>query len=145
MDFCLSNPRLIFPDLFASTITTNQITNRLTGFKKRKDERRAKAKEIKDRLLKEAKQKAKQAKRDEVKKLLINYQLNNPEAEELIKPVNYDLPEHVVTITEMDLNQMAGMTNSGLGSNNEQQMREQLESVRLPSSSSKQKRNRKRN
>lgn len=87
----------------------------------------------------------KQAKRDEVKKLLINYQMNNPEAGELIQPVNYDLPEHVVTITEMDLNQMAGRTNSGLGSNNEQQMREQLQSPRTGSSSSKQKRTRKRN
>ena len=123
------------------------------GFKKRKDERRAKAKEIKERLLKEAKQKVKQAKRDEVKKLLINYQINNPEVGELIKPVNYDLPEHVVTITEMDLSQMAGMTNSGLGSNNEQQMREQAErtvektvkSSKQRTVTSKQKKTRKRN
>lgn len=79
----------------------------------------------------------KQAKRDEVKKLLINYQMNNPEAAELLQPVSYDLPEHVVTITEMDLSEMAGRTNSGLGSNSEQQMREQLQSPRIGSSKQK--------
>lgn len=79
----------------------------------------------------------KQAKRDEVKKLLINYQMNNPEAAELLQPVSYDLPEHVVTITEMDLSEMAGRTNSGLGSNSEQQMREQLQSPRTGPSKQK--------
>ena len=92
------------------------------GFKKRKDERRAKANAIKERILKEAKQNVKQAKRDEVKQLLIDYQEQNPEFNELIKPINYELPEHVVTITEMNLNELAGLTNSSLGTNNVEQM-----------------------
>ena len=65
--------------------------------------------------------------------------MNNPEVGELIKPVSYDLPEHMVTITEMDLSQMAGRTNSGLGSNSEQQMQEQ--SARTASASKQKKRN----
>jgi hypothetical protein len=51
--------------------------------------------------------------------------MKNPEFSDLIKPVNYELPEHTVTITEMNLNELAGLTNSSLGCNSEKQMKEQ--------------------
>lgn len=60
--------------------------------------------------------------------------MNNPELSDLIKPVNLDLPEHLVTITEMDLSQMARLTNSGLGSNNEEQMKQSKQSTQLKTS-----------
>ncbi|XP_076458324.1 uncharacterized protein LOC143292039 [Babylonia areolata] len=70
----------------------------LTGFQKRKNQRRKKAKLENEKKLKEEKQALKQQVRDMVKK---SDRHRLPEVEEFLNSTVHDLPEHTVTITDM--------------------------------------------
>lgn len=91
-----------------------------TGFRKRKLERKEKAKQKLVKKFKEEKQRIKQEQRD--KKSQYYFQSNAvPEVEHLIERVDvHETDTHVVTITTMDMNQVAGQLGCAMGSNTKQ-------------------------
>src|SRR4051794_2749315 len=88
-----------------------------TGFKKRKDERRAKAKAIKEQLEKDVRKQLKKERKEELTKLLVDTEQKHEHFQEHMEPEKYEFDDHVVTITPMDLNAMASSVNCSLGSN----------------------------
>ncbi|XP_013398394.1 nucleolar protein 12 [Lingula anatina] len=90
----------------------------LTGFRKRKNERRQKAKEKMERHLKEEKRRIKQEARDFRKAHVQNF-TPVPEVDHLVEQKTYNLPQHTVIVTEIDNSEI--MNNRGfLGVNRDE-------------------------
>ncbi|XP_054718943.1 nucleolar protein 12-like [Uloborus diversus] len=75
--------------------------NFLTGFAKRKMERKMKAKQKLESRLKEEKKRIMQSQKEALREAIMN-QRGVPEIEHLLNPVTYDLPNHTVTISEIE-------------------------------------------
>ncbi|KFM73616.1 Nucleolar protein 12, partial [Stegodyphus mimosarum] len=76
-------------------------TEFLTGFRKRKLERKMKVKEDLAEMLKKEKKKIKQSQKETIRNTILS-QRQVPEVQHLLEPVTYDLPDHTVTIKEVD-------------------------------------------
>ena len=109
-------------------------TGSILGFRKRKAERRLKAKEKLEKMLREEKKNIKLRQKDQLKKLY-EQQRDVPEVSHLIedeqdKPtMTFELPNQFVNITMFDANQMAGQLGyMGLnGTENSQEESEQVQ------------------
>uniref|UniRef100_T1IJQ8 Nucleolar protein 12 n=1 Tax=Strigamia maritima TaxID=126957 RepID=T1IJQ8_STRMM len=88
----------------------------LSGFRKRKNERRAKARELMEIQLKDDKKRLKDEHRNKLRKFLQNDR-PVPEVEHILNPVVYDLPDHVVTISSNTDVDLASHDNVRLGLN----------------------------
>ncbi|GBN18485.1 hypothetical protein AVEN_235813-1 [Araneus ventricosus] len=73
----------------------------LTGFRKRNLERKLKRKQTLDTLLKEEIKKIKKNQKEALHNA-IKSQSQVPEIQHLLEPVTYDLPDHTVTISEIN-------------------------------------------
>ncbi|KAF8769931.1 nucleolar protein 12-like [Argiope bruennichi] len=73
----------------------------LTGFRKRNLERKLKRKQTLDALLKEEKKRIKKSQKEALHNA-IKSQSQVPEIQHLLEPVTYDLPDHTVTISEIN-------------------------------------------
>ena len=91
----------------------------LTGFSKRKQERKLKAKEKIEKQMRELRIKLRKQKREKLKQAYINQQ-GDPDIEAMLPKEDiktYDLPEQVVTISPMDPNEIGGSLNLFMGYN----------------------------
>ncbi|XP_060074862.1 nucleolar protein 12-like [Ylistrum balloti] len=92
----------------------------LTGFRKRKNERRKKAKDDKEIQLKEDKKELKRQRRELIEKSFYfkgKSKQKAPELDEIGKPTVTELPEHTVTITDISEIDMVGHSGLRLGQN----------------------------
>ncbi|XP_071129834.1 nucleolar protein 12-like [Mytilus galloprovincialis] len=106
----------------------------LTGFRKRKNERRKKAQDERKSQMKIDKKESKQRRRELLKKSMEytgKRKKQNPEMDfkEFVKPEVIDLPEHTVTITDISDIDFAGHNGLRLGQNkeSEQEIEEETE------------------
>jgi ribosomal RNA-processing protein 17 len=88
----------------------------LSGFRKRKTERKVKAKEKIEKAVKEEKTRLKQEQKEAISQLYFADR-PVPEVQHLVEPVTYDLESHVVTVTSLDATEIAANLGYAMGSN----------------------------
>ncbi|GIX98588.1 nucleolar protein 12 [Caerostris extrusa] len=76
-------------------------TEYLTGFRKRNLQRKVKKKQTLDAMLKEEKKKIKKNQKEAFHNAIIS-QRQVPEIQHLLEPVTYDLPDHTVTVSQIN-------------------------------------------
>lgn len=91
----------------------------MAGFRKRKAERKIKAKEKLQKEMREEKIRLKKEEKETICQFYLN-QRGVPEVEHLVEPVTYELPDHLVKITEIDTNKIAGELGFTMGLNKAQ-------------------------
>ncbi|OWF46464.1 nucleolar protein 12-like [Mizuhopecten yessoensis] len=92
----------------------------LTGFRKRKNERRKKAKDEKEIQLKEDRKEFKRKRKEMIEKSFFfkgRSKQKGPELDDIGKPTVTELPEHTVTITDISVVDMVGHSGLRLGQN----------------------------
>ncbi|XP_033751520.1 nucleolar protein 12-like [Pecten maximus] len=92
----------------------------LTGFRKRKNERRKKAKDEKEIQLKEDRKEFKRKRKELIEKSFFfkgKSKQKGPELDDIGKPSVTELPEHTVTITDISELDMVGHSGLRLGQN----------------------------
>ncbi|XP_053214121.1 nucleolar protein 12-like [Panonychus citri] len=91
----------------------------LSGFQKRKQERKMKAKDKIDKQMRELRIKLRKEKREKLKQAYLNQQ-GDPDLEAILPKEaikTYDLPDQVVTISPMDPMEIGGSLNLLMGYN----------------------------